>query len=77
MDDFADRAPPELAPQMLHLASLRSELRALRGALAEQRPRMEASNRIMLETQAIRSAPCRPRPPPRAPELAGDVDNWT
>ena len=48
-------AHPELAPQMMQIASLRSELRALRGALDAQRPRMEMATRVMRETQDIRS----------------------
>ena len=48
-------AHPELAPQMLQVASLRSQLRALRGAIDAQEPRVVESNRVMRETAAIRS----------------------
>ena len=52
---WLDSAPPELAPQMRQIAALRSELRALRGALDSQRPRMVEANRVVRESASLRS----------------------
>lgn len=40
---------------MMQIAALRSEMRALRGALEVQRPRVEYANRVVRESAALRS----------------------
>ena len=51
----AAAAHPELAPQLMQIAALRSELRSLRGAIDAQRPRLAQANMVVRESAAIRS----------------------